>query len=72
MAEVTFNFKDDGLQQRLAWFIEAEPVPTDFNGTPLYTPAQWWKAWVIKNTRRAMQKGKQRLEETVIDEDAIK
>lgn len=71
MAQITFNFKDDGLEQNLAYFIKAEPIPIDFDGKPKYTPAQWWKVWVIMKTKQAIQKGKDKIESTKIDEDVI-
>jgi len=71
MAKITFNFKDEGLEQNLAFFVAAEPIPTEFDGEPKYTPAQWWRAWVIMRTKQAIQKGKNKLETTQIDDDII-
>lgn len=70
VAKVTFTLKNDNLDQYLGWFVAAEPIPMNIEG-PQMTPAQWWKAWVIKNTKQAILKGKKKLETTTIDEDVI-
>ena len=70
MAQVTFNFKDVGLQQNLNDFCKDQPVPSGEDG-PLYTPSQWWKAWVVKNTKQAIQRGKNKRLAQQIDEDII-
>ena len=71
MAQIIFNFKDEGLEQNLADFVKAEPIPIDVNGELEYTPAQWWKVWVIKNTKQAIQRGKNIREAIDIDKDII-
>lgn len=71
MAKRTFTFKDEGLEQNLADFVTDQPIPTGVDGKPKYTPAQWWKAWVLKNTKQAIQKGKNKRLAQLIDNDII-
>jgi hypothetical protein len=71
MAEVTFNFKNEGLQQNLADFVTGEPIPTDVDGTDLYTPAEWARQYAIRNWKQAIQKGKNMRLKQEIEEDII-
>lgn len=43
MAKFTLTINDDQLAYYLAGVARLHPIPTDSNGTPLYTPAQWAK-----------------------------
>jgi hypothetical protein len=70
MAKMTFNFKDQGLDKNLEYFVADQPIPVSVDG-PQITPAQWWKSWVIRNTKQAIQRGKNKTESMPIDEDVI-
>jgi hypothetical protein len=70
MAKVTFNLKDENLAENLGYFVADQPIPQSMEGEQM-TPAQWWKAWVIKNTKQAIQRGKKKLTQVQIDEDVI-
>ena len=70
MAQVTFTFKEEGLEENLAAFVADQPIPSNEEGS-LYTPAQWWKVWVIMRTKQAIKRGKKKLADIQIDEDVI-
>jgi hypothetical protein len=70
MAKVTFNLKDENLAENLGYFVADQPIPTVMEGEQV-TPAQWWKEWVIKNTKQAIRRGKKKLTQVQIDEDVI-
>lgn len=71
MAQQTFNFKDEGLEENLIFFIADQPIPIGIGDKPALTPGQWWRRWVIKNTKQAIQRGKNKLSIINIDEDII-
>lgn len=71
MAQITFTIPNDKVEMAMAYFVAAKPIPMDIDGEPLYTPAQWYRAWVILRTKQAIQKGKNILDATKIDDDII-
>jgi len=71
MAEVKFTIPDDKVETAMKCFVADQPIPTDIDGKPKYTSAQWWREWVIKNTKQAIQRGKNKLEVQAIDENII-
>ena len=71
MAEVKFIIPDEKVNEFLTYFIADQPIPIDADGKPLYTPAQWWKGWVVKNTKQACQRGKNKSEMVKINDDII-
>jgi len=71
MAEIRFTIPDDKVETAMKCFVADQPIPTDIDGKPKYTPAQWWKQWVILRTKQAIQKGKNKLEVVTVDKDII-
>lgn len=71
MAQIIFTIPNDKVEIAMNYFIAAEPIPTGLDGEPIYTPVQWYKAWVVLKTKQAIQKGKNKLEATKIDDDII-
>ncbi len=71
MAQITFTIPNDKIEIAMECFVAAEPIPTNLGGKPKYTPAQWFRAWVILKTKQAIQKGKNKLDATKIDDNII-
>ena len=77
MAEITFTVRNDLAERILDGFKGHYSIPTDPEGIPLYTDAQWFKKCIINHVRYVVLKHERNLlvraaqQDITLDNDAI-